>query len=61
MQTLKESVMAKHLLQFMLALFIIGGTTAGMTGCEQDSGLENAGESIDEGIEEADDEIDDNT
>lgn len=58
---LKDSVFGARISQLLLALFLVAGASAGMVGCEQDSGLENAGESIDEAIEEAGDEFDDNS
>jgi len=61
MNKFKESTMSKHLTQMLLALFILGGASIGVAGCEQDGPAENIGESIDEGVEETQDEIDDNT
>ena len=61
MNKFKESTMSKHLTQMLLALFILGGASIGVAGCEQDGPAENIGEAIDEGVEETQDEIDDNT
>lgn len=61
MQKLTQSALSKHVVQLMLAMFLVGGAAVATTGCEQDGAAENIGESMDEGVEEAQDEVDDNT
>lgn len=61
MKDLKNSSKAAKISQLLIAMFLVTGASAGITGCEEKGPAEKMGESIDEGVEEFADEVDDNT